>query len=148
MKSAVKNRYYRVLTWVGRNRFGSILAKFREFLQFLAILVQKRTIWSIFFLVFEISGKFPTNWSVHFLMDLPIWVNFGLIWGIFTVFYNSVQKTDHLVIFFLRFWNQRKISYDLVRSVFDEIWNRKSRFFPWRPLAEAAAFDFSSSTGW
>ena len=56
-----------------------------------------------FFCVSEISRKFPTSWSVHFLMDLPIWVNFGLIWGIFTVFCNFGQKTDHLVNFFCVF---------------------------------------------
>ena len=128
LKSAVQNRYYIGLTWLGRNQFGSILAKFGEFLQFLAILVKKKTIWSIFFCVSEISGKFPTNWSVHFLMDLPIWVIFGLIWGIFTVFCNFGQKNDHLVNLFLHFWNQRKISYDLVGSVFDEIGNRKVDF--------------------
>ena len=39
----------------------SILAYFRAFGQFFGILVKKRTIWSVFFGIFEISEKFPTK---------------------------------------------------------------------------------------
>ena len=49
------------------------------------------------FCIFEISGKFPSIKSIHFLKDLPVWVDFGLIWAIFTVFGNFGQKMDHLV---------------------------------------------------
>ena len=79
--------------WVNIGKIWGIFTVFSNFGQKMNHLVN-------FFCVSEISRKFPTNWYVHFLMDLPIWVNFGLIWGIFTVFCNFGQKTDHLVNFF------------------------------------------------
>jgi len=112
-----------VLTWLGRNRFGSILAKFVEFLHFLAILVKKWTIWSIllcfwnqkkisyklvrsFFDGFTNLGQFWPNLG-HFYSFLQFWSKNGPFCHYFFVFLKSAKNFLRLRAFSF-WWNLRQ----------------------------------------